>query len=416
MEAVQGFLAWLGSYSQVKSPLVEVYRDPHTGLSVRAIEDIPTGMVVLQCPYEKSLSYLNACNVSPHFPSAQSFPPRFLDGLKREHPHIIGKFFLMQQYLLGEDSYWWPYIRLLPQPGSAEISALPDFWPEEDLKFLAGTNAEPAVIGAKANWEDEWRRGMDLLKGHNIEFDFPLFLYRWASSIFGSRSFRPSLTLASSFIDNIESISNEDGKLIANQMKNDDFSILWPLIDICNHNGTRHLAWSRNDSNSFGLTTTTEIPNGSQVWVDYGDKSNSELLVSYGFILPADDLRDPNRALIRLKPPPDAGRSQQHCHLVPRPKDAKQDFVYNVRRPRPDDTRPVALRWLDHGLFECVSSIVATKRESDFIMQHPDVCLELDMSMWDGPMSRNALDVLLILRSKLAQELARIHDAADSLG
>lgn len=37
-------------------------------------------------------------------------------------PHTVGFFFLMQQYLLGDASFWAPYIKSLPQPQFEEVS------------------------------------------------------------------------------------------------------------------------------------------------------------------------------------------------------------------------------------------------------------------------------------------------------
>lgn len=157
---------------------------------------------IVSCPYKTSLSYLNAfgCFSDQTFSRRNSaqFPTAFLD-LKEtdsEGAVIIGYFFLMQQYLIGKDSFWYPYIRLLPQPDQPQRFGTAYLWPEDDLTWLRGTNAEPAIGKRKSLWKEGWLTGFECLKGNHENWEaYTYELYQWAAAVFCTRSFRPSLIL-----------------------------------------------------------------------------------------------------------------------------------------------------------------------------------------------------------------------------
>ena len=59
----------------------------------------------------------------PPFPSHNGTTAPFLHSwIRTVSPRTVGVFFLMQQYLLGEASFWAPYIKSLPQPQFTEVS------------------------------------------------------------------------------------------------------------------------------------------------------------------------------------------------------------------------------------------------------------------------------------------------------
>jgi hypothetical protein len=215
----------------------------------------------------------------------------------------------MQQYLLGERSFWWPYIRLLPQPDKP--SSIPALWPEEDQRYLDGTNAEPAIKRRTDMWNEEWRKSIELLQ-HRLENweEYTYTLYIWAASIFGSRSFRPSLTIPDLLVpDHKEHVTK------------DKFSILLPVMDIGNHNGMNNVNWKPNPATGvFALSNRDSIRQNDQIFNYYGNKSNSELLVGYGFTLPT--VPDLDRDVVNLKLKPGAEvlelRRSQYCHVIPR--------------------------------------------------------------------------------------------------
>ncbi|KKY31894.1 putative set domain-containing protein [Diaporthe ampelina] len=289
-------LEWSQAHGGTVHPALEVYKDDVTGFSVRvkpastAATDVVvnSGEEVLACPLSTSLSFLNATTGGPMLSASSEraephpvFPPRFMNI----QPHVIGHFFLMKQYLMGKDSFWHPYISTLPQPDSISSWSLPPFWPDEDFQFLEGTNAAVAAEEIQGNAKRDFKEARKILKEEGFENwqDYTRHLFNWAFSIFASRSFRPSLVTSKPV----------QARELPKDVGIDDFSILLPVYDIINHDIKANVCWSV-DHQSGGSETCRFITfdshkPGEQVFNSYGKKTNSELLLSYGFMLPESE-------------------------------------------------------------------------------------------------------------------------------
>ncbi|KAK0384282.1 hypothetical protein NLU13_8370 [Sarocladium strictum] len=259
-------------------PSIEVYDDVTTGLSFRVKPSAVDGLVatsgasrderadagpIVSIPTSLSLSYLNALD---------SLPSEFLNAVK---PHVVGRFFLIQQFLLGKDSFWYPYIQALPQPADQEAWELPPFWPDDDAELLDGTNVEVGIQKIRRDVQSEFKDARHALS----RIDHPLAnvrlnLYQWAYCIFSSRSFRPSLVLSDAALP--------EGVAI------DDFSVLLPLFDIGNHDMTAPARWVR-EGQTCSLHVDKAYKPGEQVFNNYSMKSNAELLLGYGFMIPTTE-------------------------------------------------------------------------------------------------------------------------------
>ncbi|KAK0713264.1 hypothetical protein B0T26DRAFT_650006 [Lasiosphaeria miniovina] len=296
-------VSWAQQHGAELHPSLEVYCDPVTKFSIRVKEkeQLPAGEALLQpgfaafsCPFSITLSHLNALpgsgppgsslgGSSAATPAA--FPPRFMATVP---PHVIGRFFLMQQYLLGAESFWHPYIATLPQPEQPAAWALPAFWPDDDAVFLHGTNARVAVDEMQANARREFKQARKALKEDADMFpqwqDYTRLLYNWAFCIFTSRSFRPSLIASAHARDAIaQALAPAAGRCGI-----DDFSVLQPLFDIANHSMTSRYTWdvSSGPLPCCRLVCLDAYGPGEQVYNNYGLKTNSELLLGYGFVVP----------------------------------------------------------------------------------------------------------------------------------
>ncbi|KAK8040042.1 SET domain-containing protein [Apiospora rasikravindrae] len=265
-ERYDALIQWVEEAGGCLHPSVEVYHDAVTKGSFRVKDGcaVNQGESVVTLPIARSLSYLNAVCGHPEFPGIQHqqiqaanaqaardnngwFPAEFL---RETPPHVVGRFVLMQEYLLGSRSAWWPYIRTLPQPEHV-AGMLPALWPADDLEFLVGTNAYVAVQEIKSTLKREYKQAMKRLPSDSA-YTRPLYL--WAYAIFTSRSFRPSLILP-------------DAEALALPCEIDDFSVLLPLYDVGNHSPVARTAW-RTDSETLlcRLVSGQACESGSQVF------------------------------------------------------------------------------------------------------------------------------------------------------
>ncbi|KAK3688938.1 hypothetical protein B0T22DRAFT_164000 [Podospora appendiculata] len=346
-------VSWAEENGASLHPSLEVYLDDVTKYSVRVKpsaqqDDFLPGSTAIACPVSTTLSFLNAVaggpitvSASPNGHREPAFPLRFMNEVP---PYVIGRFFLVQQYLKGNNSFWRPYIATLPQPEHISSWALPAFWPEDDVDFLENTNVAVAAEEIQANVKKEFKQARNILKEENFPNwqDYTRVLYNWAFCIFTSRSFRPSLILTQPARDHVSGILPTGCKI-------DDFSILQPLFDIPNHSMTAKYTWDVvSDPACCRLICGDAYRPGEQIYNNYGLKTNSELLLGYGFILPetkdlhndyyhvrkinqtTDDSESPNKPkdfLISLRPISDpsslVGRARQvDCRTLDLHKDA----------------------------------------------------------------------------------------------
>ncbi|KAF7856995.1 hypothetical protein EAF04_009755 [Stromatinia cepivora] len=416
-EDIQKLVEWATNSGAYLHPDVEIYKDAITGLSFKAQKTIPPQTSIVRCSYQISLSYLNAVGTYSQSPSMEPFPIEFLEALKQDDPNIIGHFFLVQQYLKGEQSPWWQYIRLLPQPSDSKSLGIPIWWPEEDQRFLAGTNAEPPLQKREQMWRDQWKKGVVLLRELPNHKEYSYILYQWAATIFDSRSFRPSLTICPEVL----SESSIDMDLNLDHVRNDRFSILYPLVDIGNHNGINQVEWKKDPkSNSFDLVHSAGVSQGDQIYNYYGNKSNSELLLGYGFILPNDLV---NRNVVNLKLTPDLDaiqlRRSQNCHIPPDPKQPEEEFMFAVQPPSANnslDPRILEFHSFEEGLVDLVCCMVVNERERSYMLKFPEICPERITHPFQSPLCRALLQAIFIIQSKLSYEIRRIEQTGATLG
>ncbi|KAE9366045.1 SET domain-containing protein [Stipitochalara longipes BDJ] len=409
-ETIRTLVEWASKYEIPLHSQVEVYQDPVTGLSFRARENLSPGTKIVDCSYQISLSYLNAISPSSLFPRHESepFPPDFIEHLEQEDPHIIGHFFLVQQYLMGKKSFWAPYIKLLPQPDEPERLGIPNWWPVADQRFLVGTNAYPPISIREERWQSEWARGYALLQGRFEDCAaYTYQLYKWAATIYGSRCFRSSLTIPTALVNRSQVIDH---------IEKDRFAVLFPLMDIGNHNGVDQAVWIPDATTghlSFLIRDAT--PKGNQIFNYYGHKHNSELLTAYGFLLPNPEHDKFNMGLL---PSTEAVllRRSQSCHRHYNHTRPEEEFKFQVGTSGRKSEIQIVLSSFSEGLVDTMVCMVANSRESDFIQQNPGYCIEKVVDPFGGPLSRALINAFSTICKKLKQDMIIMEDHGVKLG
>lgn len=226
-----------------------------------------------------------------------SFGPEFADiSRKTRSVNAILKLFLARERSLAilPSSFYKTYIESLPTTMKS-----PYVWLAEDQKLLGGTNLGSSLRENLTEIIEEWwlvvsvlpeitlpelhyvamkfyyeHRFYSVEQMHqyltNVDVDawtsFPAYL--WAAMIIKLRSF-PAYLLEG------------DGAVAR------DAAILVPVVDLLNHSPTAKVSWVVGNG-VFRLET--DAP-GGEIFNNYGQKGNEELLLAYGFCLegnPAD--------------------------------------------------------------------------------------------------------------------------------
>jgi hypothetical protein len=362
-------VGWSQAHGAALHPSLEIYQDNVTKFSLRVKESVGDGLepgfTAVTCPVTTTLSFLNALIGGPVGLSSSlseqtaAFPPRFMSSIP---PHVIGRFFLIKEYLRGKSSFWWPYIATLPQPEHLTAWALPPFWPEDDIDFLEGTNAHIAIQEIQENVKREFKQARKVLRDGDFPNwqDYTQMLYKWAFCIFTSRSFRPSLVLSHAVREHLTTLLPAGCEL-------DDFSLLQPLFDIANHSMTAKYTWDvASDPNCCRLVCHDAYKPGEQVFNNYGLKSNSELLLGYGFILPETEQLHNDYVHVRKRPQQDGdvpGEKPKDFLISLRPMKHPSSLVGRARLLTSPGSQISALPDFGHfepALVDDLSSVLAT--------------------------------------------------------
>ena len=175
MDDLYDLRAWTIHNGGTCHPDAEFARTPDAGNFLRVKGDspgIPINSKPVTCPHSITISHLNALDTPPFECRGPQLPESFL---KRSTIHTIGVFFLCQQYLLGGKSFWWPYIRTLPQPGDKNALNTPMWYSREERRWLQRTNMIKGCQDREKDWKERWTNGIGLLR----ESDWSSAGYTW---------------------------------------------------------------------------------------------------------------------------------------------------------------------------------------------------------------------------------------------
>jgi hypothetical protein len=152
---------WMSANHGYLHPNIELAFDVEKGYHARVVAggSVKAGSCVARCSMTTSLSFLNALHSPPFSCRGTRFPAAFLQSQKIG---AVQCFFLMEQWILQEKSWWAPYLSTLPKP--EEIEALYFTGKEGELLWLGGTNLETAITKQIESWKAQFSKGMDQLR------------------------------------------------------------------------------------------------------------------------------------------------------------------------------------------------------------------------------------------------------------
>lgn len=154
-------MQWVLQHSGVFHQHVQLAHSSRKGFHavVAPGQTIAQGTRIAACPMELTLSVLNALDVHPFSSHGTRFPESFLSA-QSTLPQSLQAFFLMDQLVKGQHSWWAPYIATLPTP--QDISNL-QFETPADLIWLQGTNLKAGLATQTDNWRNLFKSGLQQL-------------------------------------------------------------------------------------------------------------------------------------------------------------------------------------------------------------------------------------------------------------
>lgn len=443
-EKLEELVRWARGGGAYLHDMVQVYDDKQYGIAIKVRAEtskhaphtetgyLPATSRIVSCPFTLSLSYLNALDI---FPALRSHSSRFpLDFLNTASPQIIGNFFLIQQYLMGPRSFWFSYIRSLPQPDEHEKLGTPLYFTDEDLKWIQGTNLELACEQRERTWVAEWsatisKFGADL-SSPNLKEAWTFNLYKWAATIFSSRSFVSSLIpeevfeLSPNMLDSdlaLVAMLKDDETGHRTEFFKDPCPVLFPLVDLANHSSAAKVTWFSNahdEPRDLSIVIDSDIAQGDQIFNNYAPKRNTELFLGYGFCLPDND-----EVAIQFMPLDDnleILRKRQISMQDLQPSLAEQRIFHVRRQPYPrlvGQKRLPDFERFEEGFVDTVALCVANQKEILFWRTYPEFRLETSPeTVFTGPLARNTMHTISVLYERLQKSLSLILIPGDHLG
>lgn len=164
-------MQWVTNHGGYIADTVFVAQDDTRGVHIQVRTDLPEAISketrVINTPLNVTMSFFNAIDYTcpkGSFPShGVVFPREFIEAVGREETTA---FYLMGQFLRGEEGFWFPYLRTLPQPGQLTT---PLFFGEHDVDWLQGTGIPDASVFRYKHWDKKFDEGMAKLEELGVE-------------------------------------------------------------------------------------------------------------------------------------------------------------------------------------------------------------------------------------------------------
>ncbi|XP_029642388.1 actin-histidine N-methyltransferase [Octopus sinensis] len=247
------FLQWLQE-NNVDTSRVTTDEFPVYGFGLRATQNLKEGDLFLSVPRKLMISTETASRSQIGFLIEE-------DKLLQSMPNVVLAIHLLSESK-NSDSFWYPYISCLPKNYNTTL-----YFNPEELKLLKGSPVLTEAFNHYQRIARQYAYFYKLFQNNHYAQKFPLregFTYddyRWAVSTVMTRQ---------------NQIPSSNG----NQMIN----ALIPFWDMCNHcNGQLSTDFDLVE-NCGKCYAMVNFQKEEQIFIFYGPRSNSELLIHNGFV------------------------------------------------------------------------------------------------------------------------------------
>lgn len=291
MEKLQACIKWAQSNGAFVDERLEFRYAASSGFSAHVKSSVATNQPLIQIPENLLITNDNA---------RKAFEVG-TDAVEKDHPNALLQLYVAKlKFQDGAGSFFQPYIDLLP----LQLEQ-PYFWDSGDLELLKGTDIHLVMRQYLPKLLQEWLSTLqklgiaasedstdlnipnkDLLEyletyrkeNHAISWN-SFAAYVWAAGIFASRAF-PKIAL-------------NDRCISINE------AFLYPIVDLLNHKNDTKVKWTFQDG-QMCFVTEESLKSGDELFNNYGDKSNEDLLLNYGFVQDNNQYEDA-RLTLRLE-------------------------------------------------------------------------------------------------------------------
>ena len=154
---------WIVHENGFLHPDVKLVHAPSRGfhMVVKPDRSIGPQTRVVSCPTSCVMSVLNALDIDDQFTCrGVRFPNSFLQS-NHSALDVLHTFYLMEHYLRGDKSWWYPYISTLPQ-----LEDVKEFFFDnpDDKIWITGTNLDFAYTKQQERWRQTYLSGLKQLE------------------------------------------------------------------------------------------------------------------------------------------------------------------------------------------------------------------------------------------------------------
>lgn len=354
---------WVVHHGGYIHPDLEIQHHPAKGFHavVQQSKNIPAQTRIASCPMTVTLSVLNVLSIDPFENHGTRFPDPFLRRYQFS-TDVLQAFFLMEQRVLEDKSWWAPYIDVLPT--IQDVDDL-QFETDADVAWIRGTNLEAAFASQRRKWKDQFEEANNFLaslgweNARNGKYNYRV--YRWASNIFGSRSFTSQVMDDTPPADKARPLGRRDPDYeLLSRLFSDRFAVLLPLLDILNHRPAALVEWQA-EINYVGLQIEQSYSSGQEVCNNYGPRDNEGLLMSYGFVLEDNPFE---HVLISINAHP--GTPLEIARAWPmddRSNDNYNCYIFDISHPIVKEAKYLERALFSYDLLDSISVMCSNDRE-----------------------------------------------------
>jgi len=241
---------------------MKYYSEDYRG--VHALTRVSEGQLILYVP----LSHIMTSELA----KASDIGKKLISSgceLRSEHSYLAS--YLLQEKYKGQDSFWYPYINILP----VKYRNMPIFFTKEELTWLKGSFTEDKITNRwdslKAEYDNLCKAVPDYRRFTHLDFVWARLAVITRIFGFSIKGKKTDGLVAYADMLNHKKPRNNESK---HQVDDDD---------------TTDTKWTFDDNmgaqGGFTIHTVKPIARGAEVYDSYGRKCNSRFFINYGFTI-----------------------------------------------------------------------------------------------------------------------------------